>query len=246
LAYNGLGVIALKENNYGEAKTLFMQAVVLDGSLMEAHGNLGALEMWKGNPSSALKYLKTALLLNPGFVPARFNLGLCYLALGSPQKGEKHFLKLVAAMPDNDEARIYWGFAAALNKKPLKAARILSAVKEVGDGKIRALYYITKGVIYGGLNRTDEALKWIMKALEEEPENAEARYQLGLILLRSGKLKSSESCFRKIVSVVRGKFRYPGAVAGLIKILSKKGEKTEREKLIKFMRLNHHQYKKWW
>ncbi|NSW76819.1 MAG: tetratricopeptide repeat protein [Candidatus Atribacteria bacterium] len=73
-AYNGLGVVAFKRQNFKEAEKHFKEAVRLRGNYAEAWNNLGAVYIKRGKYSEAKLALEKALSLNPDLKDARDNL----------------------------------------------------------------------------------------------------------------------------------------------------------------------------
>lgn len=75
-AHNNLGYACLVTERYGEALTLFKQAVTLNPALAPAHANMAAAMHRQGNLEAAFDALSQSLALNPAEPQAWYNLAL--------------------------------------------------------------------------------------------------------------------------------------------------------------------------
>lgn len=110
---NGIGLIALANNDEEKAKTFFSKALRQNGDFSQARNNLGVIYFMEGDFGESLKYFDRALEIDPSNVDARYNAGLSHFRIAqrlraSPEhaKTKQHLLsakdqlrKLVAIEP---------------------------------------------------------------------------------------------------------------------------------------------------
>lgn len=83
---NGIGLIALMNNDEDKAKTFFTKALRQNNDFSQARNNLGVIFFSRGDFAEALKYFDRALEIDPSNVDARYNSGLSHFRVGQRMK----------------------------------------------------------------------------------------------------------------------------------------------------------------
>ncbi len=83
---NGIGLIALINNDEDKAKTYFTKALRQNNDFSQARNNLGVIYFSSGDFTEALKYFDRALEIDPSNIDARYNAGLSHFRLGERMK----------------------------------------------------------------------------------------------------------------------------------------------------------------
>jgi tetratricopeptide (TPR) repeat protein len=95
---NGIGLIALTNNDEEKARVFFTKALRQNNDYSQARNNLGVIHFSHGDFLSALKYFDRALEIDPSNTDARYNAGLSHFRLaqrmraGAQTKTSIHYL----------------------------------------------------------------------------------------------------------------------------------------------------------
>jgi type IV pilus assembly protein PilF len=146
-----------------------------------SHTDLGAVYLQERRYEIALEEYILATEIDPGFAVAHNGLGLVYAALGQDKQAEQYFRKAIQLDPNNSEAHNNYGnFLCARN-------RIDESIKEFMEA-VKNPLYVTPEVAYTNagicaLRKQDiaNAETYLQKALQIQPLNATAAYQLASI-----------------------------------------------------------------
>lgn len=177
------GELLLEKDNLPDAKKSFAAAIEADPQDARAHLGLARVEL-ESDRVAALEAAGKALAANPTLVEAR--VVLAGLALDA----DRH-----------DEARAHLSRALEVNANSLEAHALLAAIdhvegkREAYEAQVRRVLAVnpTYGEVYrvtasrlAGAYRFDEAVAVARRAIEVDPDNARARAELGLHLMRTG------------------------------------------------------------
>jgi tetratricopeptide (TPR) repeat protein len=98
------GRVAAQAGRPADAAEEFRRALVARPESVEARVNLGSMLVLLGDPGGGIEQFREALQRDPANVTARFNLG-ALLAESAPGEAREHLAAVVAARPDDGEAR---------------------------------------------------------------------------------------------------------------------------------------------
>jgi len=111
---------------------------------------------------------KKALGFDPGYGIALVNIGRAYEQLGMHQKAREAFQTILAAAPEDPAILALMGHEYAVSGDKVRAGQILDKLTAISNRKyVPAVYF---AVVYIGLNRKDDAFRWLDKALDERCE----------------------------------------------------------------------------
>lgn len=105
-ALAGLGEIALRRQQYENAKTYFEQAIEADPDNATAYAGLAAAYNAMGMVDQALASFESALAANPQNLQARYALGLLYAQIGNHAQAIPHMEAILEVRPDWDNIRM--------------------------------------------------------------------------------------------------------------------------------------------
>jgi TolB-like protein/Flp pilus assembly protein TadD len=109
-----------------------------------------------------------ALELDPGYAIALVNIGRAYEQMGMHQLARDAFQKVLAFAPDEPAILALMGHEYAVSGDLVHANQILSRLTELSNKKyVPAVYF---ALVYIGLDRKDDAFRWLDKAYEERCE----------------------------------------------------------------------------
>ena len=185
-AHNNLGVALQGMGRLPEAAASFQQAIRLDPGYLEAHCNAGralfALERW----GEAMVFFRNALTLKPSHVPALHNLGLCFHKQGILDRAEECYQEVLKQHPQHLQAHIDLG-NVCLDRGDLDGM-VEWYRKALAYTASKTDHLLNISRILQSQERWEEALRCIDESLSYDRQNAEAHFDRGLALLRTGRL----------------------------------------------------------
>jgi TolB-like protein/Tfp pilus assembly protein PilF len=111
---------------------------------------------------------KKALELDSSYAIALVNIGRAYEQMGMHQQARDAFQRILAAAPEDPAILALMGHEYAVSGDKVNANRILAMLTDVSTRKyVPAIYF---AVVYIGLNRKDDAFRWLDKAYDERCE----------------------------------------------------------------------------
>jgi len=109
-----------------------------------------------------------ALELDPSYAIALVNIGRAYERMGMHQQARDAFQKILVAEPENPAILSLLGHEYAVSGDKVDADKTLAKLTDISNRKyVPAVYFAG---IYTGLNRADDAFKWLDKAYDERCE----------------------------------------------------------------------------
>jgi len=85
---NGMGLVALMNNDEENARSFFTKALRQDNDFSQARNNLGVIYFSHGDFAKALEYFDRALEIDPANIDARYNSGLSQFRLGQRMRAQ--------------------------------------------------------------------------------------------------------------------------------------------------------------
>ena len=111
---------------------------------------------------------KKALELDPSYAIALVNIGRAYEQMGMLQQARDAFQTILTTAPENPAILSLLGHEYAVSGDRVNATKILAKLTEISTRKyVPALYF---AAVYIGLNRKDDAFRWLDKAYDERCE----------------------------------------------------------------------------
>ncbi|HEX8491910.1 MAG TPA: FG-GAP-like repeat-containing protein [Pyrinomonadaceae bacterium] len=152
--------------------------------------NLGValLEQFKHREGAA--QFRRALQLDPQFTMARINLAIALLYVPDAIAARKEAQAAIAAAPDAPQPHYVLGLIAKTENKPDEAVASFQRVLKLDPRDVGA--NVQLGQLYAQQRKYPEAIAAFRVALEEEPYNGTALYNLGTALLRGGQREEGQ------------------------------------------------------
>ncbi|MGE5514878.1 MAG: tetratricopeptide repeat protein [Bacteroidota bacterium] len=171
-------------NRFDEAVDAAVQALVLKPDFPEAHNNFGNALLGQGNTEDAVECYEKSLALNPDFAEAWQNLGNAHLRAGDAEAALGAFARALQ-LEETAERFHNLGnaFLALAQFEP--AARCFAQAIESDPGLHDA--WMNLSVALKGLGQLADAEAVQRDAVQLRPEDAEAHFNLAVLLLQQGK-----------------------------------------------------------
>ncbi len=152
--------------------------------------NLGVALLEQFNPKSAVEKFRRALELDPQLSIARLNLSIALYYLPDVEESLREATKAAAALPNSPQPFYMRGLIAKTQNQPDEAIAAFQRVLQIDPRDVGANIYLAQFLMLQ--RKYDEALKLLRVALEIEPYNATATYNLTISLLRSGQAEEGQ------------------------------------------------------
>jgi tetratricopeptide (TPR) repeat protein len=166
-----LGTALTAMKRHAEAVESLRRAVALRPGFVVAHNNLGLALRELGKFDEALEHLRRAAELEPAYAPARTNLGQMLLSHGQAEEALEHSREAVRLEPSSAELHDNLG----------NVLRALDRLDEAWKSCVRAVQLDAKlalanahvGLIYQKRGHLAEAVHWLNRASEQDPNCVE-------------------------------------------------------------------------
>jgi len=218
------GKEAMAAGRFDEAAALYAEIVRALPSEPGMLLNLGLALSMAGRPREAIPHLQAALKLRPDLVPASLFLGAAHMELGQAARAVEPLQKVVAAQPENRDARKMLADALLSLERYDSAARHFRKLSEVAPQDARVWYGLGRSC--EGLAR--EAFEGLQRSAPDSP------YLLLLVaqaMAAQGKVTSAFLLYREALEKRPG---LPEAHEAVARIYEQKGQPdwaaTERER----------------
>ena len=194
-----LGVALAVSGDINEAMKCFNKVLKIDPNDIDVHVNLGKIFADRGQYDKAMSHYNKVIQIKPDEVSTYVHLGVMLANQGRIDEAISLYRKAIERKMEYP-SQLHVGLGTYL----LQQGKIEEAIYEFDYAvklKPDALTFNNLGVALGLKGRTDEAMQCHKKAIQLDPKNAEARYNLGNILLSQNKLKQAISEYEKALSI---------------------------------------------
>ncbi|MGC8740121.1 MAG: tetratricopeptide repeat protein [Candidatus Sumerlaeaceae bacterium] len=176
VAFANLAAAYALQNRTDDAIAANKRALELDPVQERAHSNLGLLLVWRGETTAALAHLRRAIELRPNFAAPYAHLGDVYLKQNKLREAAEAYR--AALDRDARDVKAILGLSYCYFCR----GRLAEAEQLLQDGLVarpdNPLLWISYGHFLSESGRKHEAVRMFQRALELDPENAEARQRL--------------------------------------------------------------------
>jgi len=202
LAHINLGASLRQEGKPEEALREFRTAITLH-PLPNTYGLIGQIEAERGNFIQSVKEFEAGLSLLPTDPELLYGLGQVYALMGETEKAQKAYEQALAVT--EAESNIYRTFARRISAR-------------------RDMILLRMGILVGSHGNHEEAVALYQRALEENPYNAEAHYNLAVGL---GNLDRAQEAIQHYEATVDLNPRHIQALVNLGISYEKSGRRLE-------------------
>ncbi len=228
-AHNWLGVAYLQKNALVEAQAEFRQAIQLKPDFARAYNNLGSTLAQAGDIEEGIRALEKGLKLAPRDVQLRINLGMALRSKGDAEAALTLFRSLLGDQPDSPELlyqvgqtlrqkgdlqgaiqsfekalelspearEAYYGLGQAL-KEAAATARRKQPSRRPAPATAGLLKAGTQAMARGDLSAARDLFQ---RAVETDPECAEAHNMLGFVLGRGRDLPAAIDSLNRAIAL---------------------------------------------
>lgn len=195
-----LGLSYSQRRLYSEAEPVLYKAVQLQPEDLNALNAYGFTLNQLNRNSEAITYLEKALTISPDNIPIIGTLGLIYDSLKEYDKSDALYEKALGI--DSTNALILNNYAYSLSERGLNldTALKMSKISNEVDPE-NSSYLDTLGWIYYKLGRYEEAVTFIVKAMEFDDSNATLMDHLADVYYKLGNVDKAISLWQKALEI---------------------------------------------
>jgi superkiller protein 3 len=139
------------------------------------------------------------LKVDPRNYKAWDNLGLCYDALGQTEEAIRHFLTSIKLV-ETDHPEYDWPYANLadlLLRQNRYQEGYQAATKAAKRNPYSARNFLIGGQALAKLERQADAVKWLERSVELDPDFPDALYALGQLQLRMGEKEKGAATLKR-------------------------------------------------
>ena len=179
-AHSNLGAIYRKTGQFDRAVEHLERASELQPRDADTFSNLGAAYNDAGQHANAIRALETAVALRPDDAVAHGNLGAVYSRIGQFDSGVQHLERALELQPDYTQAHKNLGLVYKTRGRYQEAIGHFKKVLELQRESVSMTVYLDIGDTYFKLSEHDRAIPYFKKAVQLNPNHANAHLLLGM------------------------------------------------------------------
>src|SRR6266567_9062227 len=202
-AYNTLGVLYAQADRVSCAIPAFEASLKLEDQNWEAHYNLALAFLRRGDRAQAIHALQKAIQQKPDSVSSHFALGSVFEDEKRLENAEEQFRSALNLDPHFSPGAIKLSEVLISEGKPQAAVACLEdAVKQSPPDQAEPLR-AALGVAYAANAEMEEALTTLKDLVADQPDSADAHFNLGLVYARQGQSGHEESAVAEFREALR-------------------------------------------
>ncbi|MDR1232043.1 MAG: tetratricopeptide repeat protein [Spirochaetaceae bacterium] len=197
------GCVYLRMGEYGKAIEDYTRCIALDSDISGVWRNRGYAYLYSNERGKALADFDKYLALSPSDAEVCFSRGQLLSKMGEHDKAIADFTLCLALEPEKRTKYMRYRSYARFEKGDLEGA-LEDADKSIAcckDPKDFACAYITRGFSWRNLGKLDKALKDFMLAMEYDPQNYDALFQAGCLLMQQEDFEKAAAFFSKALEL---------------------------------------------
>jgi type IV pilus assembly protein PilF len=175
------------------------QAPVTPRQRAEVHTDLAAGYYERGQFDVALEELGIAAQLDPTYPRIYTVYGLVHAMLNDGPKAEAAFGRALALAPDDSEARHNWGWYLCTHGRPAESIAEFELAIRNPLYRSPEIALVNAGKCSAAIERNAEAEAYFRRALQIQPANAGAAYNLALLSYKAGRVPETRGLMRVVM-----------------------------------------------
>jgi tetratricopeptide (TPR) repeat protein len=192
-----LGTMYVAARDSAKAVSQLMRAVAMDSTkAKDANFQLGFLYFARKDYAGAIPYFEAALHADSAFIPALMNIGLAKLAVKQPNEGIEYLRRALEVNPKDNRPRIW--IAQTLTSLDSLPEALEMYQQAIAAEPQNAEAQRGAGVVLLLQKNWADAIPYLEKAVQLEPENIQGHIWLAQAYSNSGDLNRAKAEFNKV------------------------------------------------
>ena len=174
-----LAITYLQQRQFTSARRVFDRMIAQFGQQPQLHIAIGRAFREAGRLQEAIEEFKKAIALNPKFPGAHYNLGLAYLwneGGSAVANAEEEFKIELLASPNDFFSNYFLGITCIFQRKWEPATDFLKTASRIQPNNPDP--YFQLGQVYQELQKHDQAIEMLNKAIALNPNLAHNKFQV--------------------------------------------------------------------
>jgi protein O-mannosyl-transferase len=183
--YENLFDAFLSQSKYIEAANCGKKLILMRSGDAEWYYKTGSAFAAAGKYDASLEYYDKAIELEPHYTDAFYNTGVSFSALGLVKQAEQNYKKTLEIDPNYLKALNNLGSLLIAQEKYDEAEILLGTALKSEKEDINTCFNL--GIVYSFKKKSDLAVKYFLKVVNFNPDDAVAHFLVGKELLKLGK-----------------------------------------------------------
>lgn len=195
-----LGTMYVANKDSAKAVPQLTRAAAMDSTkAKDANFQLGFLYFARRDFAGAIPYFEAALRADSVFLPALMNIGLAKLAMKEPTEGNTYLRRAIEVNPKDPRPRIWIAQTlTSLDSLPEALEMYQSAIAQ---DSVNAEAYRGGGVVLLLQKNWGDAIPYLERGVQLEPENLQGHIWLAQAYSNSGEVAKAKSEFNKAIDI---------------------------------------------
>jgi tetratricopeptide (TPR) repeat protein len=162
----------------------------------DTHFVMGLMIQDSGDHAKAVQLLGRAIRIDPDRADFHDALGVSHVSLGRQREGLRSFAEAVRLAPDNRLAVMHLGLLALRMGLVERALPCFESLMYMGESSVELI--CLRGQALYQLDRNLEAMEWLHKCLDLDPNHQDAHRYLGRVLMGLERFSEATHCLRVV------------------------------------------------
>lgn len=194
--------------NFPKAQEYYQKALAMDPKLLRTYEGMVRLAREGGHWGHVVEYCQKIITLNPQLPQAYLDLGEAYRALGKTPQAVATYSRLLGLFPDDEniDVKVIEAYSRAIADNPKdglykeKREEVLADFEQLSKRKkYNAADYYNLGLLYEQVGGKEEAIRFYTKALQIQPDLAQALLNLANLYRDAGSYKTAMELYSRLV-----------------------------------------------
>lgn len=181
LVYDLLGRVVLAKGDYDQAEAFFEKSLELKPDWLAPYYRIGGLYIGTGRVQEGIAKFEEARKVDPDSLRTAFILGTLYQQAGQAEGAEEQYLFILDKRPDFLPAVNNLAYLYSESSDPEKLDKALTLAVEAAKVETPATLD-TLGWVHYKRGNHEEALKWMIKAIDAGAEQPDIVYHYAVVL----------------------------------------------------------------
>jgi len=194
--------------NPSQAQEYYQKAVSIDPRSIRAYEGLARLAQKENHWEQVIESFKKIMGLNPQLPQAYLGLGEAYRISGDKAQAVETYSRLLDIFPDDEgiDVKVIEAYGRAIADNPQdglykeKREEVLADFEQLSKRKnYNAADYYNLGFLYEQVGGKEEAMRFYTKAVQMQPDHAQALYNLANLYQDAGSYKTAMELYGRLV-----------------------------------------------
>ncbi len=194
--------------NFSKAQEYYQKAIGIDPKFIKAYEAMSRIAGERGSWDQVIEFSKSIIVLNPQLPQAYLDLGEAYRSLGESRQAVETYSRLLGLFPDDEkiDIKVIEAYGKAIADDPQndlykeKREEVLADFEQLSKRKnYNAADYYNLGFLYEQVGGKDEAIHYYTKAIQMQPDHAQALFNLANLYRDNGNYKVAMLLYSRLV-----------------------------------------------